>query len=162
MLFLKNKFYLFIFGCAGASLLCQLFSHCSKRGILSGCGSRASHCRAWALGQVASAAAKSLQSCPTLCDPMDSSPPGAAIPGILQAGALKWVAISFSNAWKWSHSVMSDSSQPHGLQPTRLHRPWNFPGKSTGVSCHCLLQLGQHRSVVIEIRKLSTSEIKYV
>ena len=45
-----------------------------------------------------SAAAKSLQSCPTLCDPMDSSPPGSPVPGILQATTLEWVAISFSNA----------------------------------------------------------------
>ena len=47
---------------------------------------------------VAAAAAKSLQSCPTLCDPIDGSPPGSAIPGILQARTLEWVAISFSNA----------------------------------------------------------------
>ena len=47
------------------------------------------------------AAAKLLQSCPTLCDPTDGSPPGSAIPGILQARTLEWVAISFSNAWKW-------------------------------------------------------------
>ena len=40
---------------------------------------------------------------------------------------------------KWSRSVVSDSSWPHGLQPTRLLRPWDFPGKSTGVGCHCLL-----------------------
>ena len=46
-------------------------------------------------------AAKSLQSCPTLCDPIDGSPPGSAVPGILQAKTLEWVAISFSNAWKW-------------------------------------------------------------
>ena len=45
--------------------------------------------------------AKSLQSCPTLCDPIDRSPPGSPIPGILQARTLEWVAISFSNAWKW-------------------------------------------------------------
>ena len=44
---------------------------------------------------------KLLQSCPTLCDPIDSSPPGSAIPGILQARTLEWAAISFSNAWKW-------------------------------------------------------------
>ena len=49
----------------------------------------------------AAAAAKSLQSCPTLCDPIDSSPPGPPVPGILQARTLEWVAISFSNAWKW-------------------------------------------------------------
>ena len=47
------------------------------------------------------AAAKSLQSCPTLCDPRDGSPPGSPIPGILQARTLEWVAISFSSAWKW-------------------------------------------------------------
>ena len=49
----------------------------------------------------AAAAAKSLQSCPTLCDPIDISPPGSPAPGILQARKLEWVAISFSNAWKW-------------------------------------------------------------
>ena len=55
----------------------------------------------------AAAAAKSLQSCPTLCDPRDGSPPGSPIPGILQARTLKWVAISFSNAWKWKVKVKS-------------------------------------------------------
>ena len=45
--------------------------------------------------------AKSLQLCPTLCDRIDGSPPGSAVPGILQARTLEWVAISFSNAWKW-------------------------------------------------------------
>ena len=173
------------------------------------------------------AAAKSLQSCPTLCDPIDCSPPVSSVHGILQARTLEWVAISSSNAWKWkvkvkslsrvrllatpwtaahqappsmgfprqehgllllllsrfshvrlcatpemaahqaspslgfsrqehwsglsfpspmhesekwkwSRSVVSDSQQPHGLQPTRLLRPWDFPGKSTGVGCHCL------------------------
>ena len=49
----------------------------------------------------AAAAAKSLQLCPTLCDPIDGSPPGSSIPGILRARTLEWVAISFSNAWKW-------------------------------------------------------------
>ena len=137
------------------------------------------------------AAAKSLESCPTLCDPIDSSPPGSPVPGILRARTLELVATSFSNAgmwkvkvkslscvrplatpwtaayqaspsmgfsrqehwsglpfpspmhesekWKWSCSVEFDSSRPHGLQPTRLLRPWDFPGKSTGVGCHCLL-----------------------
>ena len=55
----------------------------------------------------AAAAAKSLQSCPTLCDPIDGSPPGSSIPGILQARILEWVAISFSNAWKWKGKVKS-------------------------------------------------------
>ena len=53
------------------------------------------------------AAAKSLQSCPTLCDPIDGSPPGSLIPRILQARTLKWGAISFSNAWKWKVKVKS-------------------------------------------------------
>ena len=44
-----------------------------------------------------------------------------------------------SEKWKWSRSVVYDSSRPHGLQPTRLLHPWDFPGKSTGVGCHCLL-----------------------
>ena len=55
----------------------------------------------------AAAAAKSLQSCPTLCDPIDGSPPGSPVPGILQARTLEWVAISFSNARKWKMKVMS-------------------------------------------------------
>ena len=46
-----------------------------------------------------------------------------------------------SEKWKGSRSVVSDSERPHRLQPTRLLRPWDFPGKSTGVGCHCLLRL---------------------
>ena len=53
------------------------------------------------------AAAKSLQLCPTPCDPTDGSPPGSPVPGILQARTLEWVAISFSNAWKWKVKVKS-------------------------------------------------------
>ena len=64
------------------------------------------------------AAAKSLQSCPTLCDPIDGSPPGSPIPGILQARTLEWVAISSSNARKWKVKVKS-------LSPVRLlATPW--------------------------------------
>ena len=55
----------------------------------------------------AAAVAKSLQSCPTLCNPTDGSPPGSPIPGILQARTLDWVAISFSSAWKWKVKVKS-------------------------------------------------------
>ena len=55
----------------------------------------------------AAAVAKSLQLCPTLCDPRDGRPPGSSIPGILQARTLEWVAISFSNAWKWKVKVNS-------------------------------------------------------
>jgi len=83
----------------------------------------------------AAASAKSLQSCPTLCDPIDGSPPGSPVPGILQARTLEWVAISFSNAWKWKVKVKSlshvrlfatpmDCSLPgssiHGVFPARV------------------------------------------
>ena len=140
----------------------------------------------------ATATAKSLQWCLTLYDPIDGSPLGSPVPGILQARILEWVAISFSNGWKWkvkvksvsrvqlfatlwtaayqaplsmgfsrqeywsglpfpssldesekwkwSRSVVSNPQWPHGLQPSRFLRPWGFPGKSTGVGCHCLLQ----------------------
>ena len=64
------------------------------------------------------AAAKSLQSCPTLCDPIDGSPPGYPVPGILQARTLGWVAISFSIAWKWKVKVKSLSRVP------LLATPW--------------------------------------
>ena len=106
----------------------------------------------------AAAAAKSLQSCPTLCNLIDGSPPGSPVPGILQARTLEWVAISFSNAWKWkcSHSVLSDPQRPHGQQqqPSRLLCPWDFPGKSTGVECHCLLHYYCYRlfNVCISMR----------
>ena len=91
----------------------------------------------------AAAAAKSLQSCPALCNSIDGSPPGSPVPGILQARILDPFPSPMyeSEKWKWSRSVMSDSSRPHGLQPTRLLHPWDFPGKSTGVGCHCLLRL---------------------
>ena len=64
---------------------------------------------------IASEAAESLQSCPTLCDPIDGSPPGSPVPGILQARTLEWVAIAFPNAWKekwkwsrlWAHVIRS-------------------------------------------------------
>ena len=49
-----------------------------------------------------------------------------------------------SEKWKWSHSVVPDSQWPNGLQPTRLLRPWDFPGKSTKVRCHCLLRMVHH------------------
>ena len=61
----------------------------------------------WRIHTAATATAKSLQSCLTLCDPIDGSLPGSPIPGILQARTLEWVAISFSNAWKWKVKVES-------------------------------------------------------
>ena len=59
------------------------------------------------ISTAAAAAAKSLQSCLTLCDPIDGSLPGSPIPGILQARTLEWVAMSFSNVWKWKVKVKS-------------------------------------------------------
>ena len=86
------------------------------------------------------AAAESLQSCLTLCDPIDGSPPGSPVPGILQARTLEWVAISFSNAWKWKvkGKLLNPVwllATPHGgpfqvvlfsssLQPTLSPQPW--------------------------------------
>ena len=90
-----------------------------------------------------SISAKSLQSCPTLCNPIDSSPPGS--PSLGFSRQEHWSGLPFpspvhkSEKWKWRCSVVSDSSRPHGLQPTRLPYPWDFPGKSTGGGCHCLL-----------------------
>jgi len=87
--------------------------------------------------------AKSHQSCPTLCDPIDSSPPGSAVPGILQARTLEWVAIFFSNAWKWKVKVKSLS------RVQLLATPWTeayqappsmgFSRQEYGVGCHCFL-----------------------
>ena len=100
--------------------------------------------------------AKSLQSCPTLCNPIDGSPTGSPIPGILQARTLEWVTISFSNAWKWKVKVKSLSrvpQRPQRLQPSRLLHPWDFPGKSTGVRCHCLLRI-EHDIIHYRTRNL--------
>ena len=96
--------------------------------------------------------AKSLQSCPTLRDPIDGSPPGSTVPRILQVRTLEWVAISFSNAgkWKWSRSVILFVllfcpyfvllfATPWAVA-YQDPPPWDFPGKSTGVVCHCLLR----------------------
>ena len=88
--------------------------------------------------------AKSLQSCLTLCDPRDGS--HQAPPSLGFSRQELWSGLPFpspmheSEKWKWSRSVVSDSLRPHGLQPTRLLHPWDFPGKSTGVGCHCLLR----------------------
>ena len=71
------------------------------------------------------AAAKSLQSCPTLCDPIDGRPPGSPVPGTLQTRTLEWVAISFSSAWKWKGNVKTLSHV--GLSDPRDRSP---PGSS--------------------------------
>ena len=92
----------------------------------------------------AAPAAKSLQSCPTLCDPRDGSSPGSPVPGILQARTLEWVAISFSNAWKWKGKVKWFSCVWLLATPrTAAYQAppsMGFPGKSIGMGCHCLLQ----------------------
>ena len=102
-------------------------------------------------------------SCLTLSDPMDYSPPGSSVHGIFQAKVLEWVAIAFSNtvqfsSVQFSHSVVSDPQRPHGLQPSRLLCPWDFPGKSTGVGCHCLLQEG---TMLSEINQTKTNTVHY-
>ena len=101
---------------------------------------------AWrATVHAAVAATKSLQSCPTPCDPVDGSPPGSPDPGILQARTLEWVAISFSNVRKWKVKVKSLSRVWLVATPwTTAHQAppsGDFPGKSPGVGCHCLLRL---------------------
>ena len=104
------------------------------------------------------------QLCPTLCDPVDCSPPGSAVDGILQARMLQWIAISFPRGSSWPrswthvsciagrvftvsatrgaqgslHSVRDAVAVSHGLQPTRLLCPWDSPGRNTGVGCHVL------------------------
>ena len=92
----------------------------------------------------ASATAKLLQSCPNLCDPIDGSPQGSTIPGILQARTLEWIAISFSNAWKCKVKVKLF------IRVRLLATPWTtahqappsmgFSRQSTGVGAHCLLR----------------------
>ena len=85
-------------------------SHCLSSGNFSSCRSQLKlefRIKKHMLILNKYAAAKSLQSCPTLCDPIDGSPPGFPVPGILQARTLEGVAISFSNAWKWKMKVKS-------------------------------------------------------
>ena len=83
-----------------ASILAWKMPWTEERGRIQPTGSKRVG-RNWACTRRASAAAaKLLQSCPTLCDPIDGSPPGSPVPGIVQTRALEWVAISFSNAWK--------------------------------------------------------------
>ena len=77
---------------------------------------------------------KSLQSCPTLCDPIDGSPPGSAISGILQARTLEWVAISFTNAWKWKVKVKLLSCTTRGREV--IFREVVFPSKGPTAPTH--------------------------
>ena len=99
----------------------------------------------WGNG-IFTAAAKSLQLCPTLFDPIDGSPPGSPIPGILQARTLEWVTISFSNAWKWkvkgkllSHVrlIATPWTAAHQAPPSM-----GFSRQEYWSGCHCLLRMG--------------------
>ena len=94
------------------------------------------------LNPAAAAAAKSLRLCLTLCDPIDGSPLGSSVPGILQARTLEWVSISFSNARKLKVKGKSLSHVQLLATPwTAAHQAplsWDFPDKSTGVGCHHL------------------------
>ena len=97
----------------------------------------------WKIDKNTAAAAKSLQSCPTPCDPIDSSPPGSPVPGILQARTLEWVAISFSNEWKWKVKVRSLSRVWLLVTPwTAAHQvppSMGFSRQEYWMGCHCLL-----------------------
>ena len=90
----------------------------------------------------AAAATKSLQLCPTLCNPRDSTPPGSHVPGILQARTLEWVAISFSNAWKWKVNVKSLSRVQLLATPwTAAYQaplPMGFQARVLEWGCHCI------------------------
>ena len=105
--------------------------------------------------------AKSLQSCLTLCDPMDSSPPGSSVHRIVQARILEWVAICVSNACMHAKSLQSCLTvRPNGQQPTRLLCPQDSPGKNTGVSCHFLLWWTGLRKTKLSTEK-KTRKIQY-
>ena len=112
----------------------------------------------------AAAAAKSLQSCLTLCDPIDNSPPGSPVPGILQARTLEGVAISFSNAWKWKVKVKSLS------RAQLLATPWTAAYQATpplGFSRQEYWSglpmpdyMGLYKQAEFSLHFLSSSEIK--
>ena len=97
------------------------------------------------LNPLTPAAAKLLQSCPTLCDPIDGSPPRLPhpwdSPGKNTGVGCHFLLQCLKVKSESESEVVSDSWRPHELQPTRLLHPWDFPGKSTGVGCHCLLRL---------------------
>ena len=113
----------------------------------------------------AAAAAKSHQSCPTLCDPIDGSPPGSPVPGILQARTLEWVAISFSSAGKWKVKGKSLS------RVQLLETPWTaahqappsvgFPRQEHWSGRHGLLLIHRyiHFTVVVRTQAHSISEV---
>ena len=110
------------------------------------------------LKSTVAAAAKSLQSCPTLCYPTVGSPPGSPVHGILQARTLEWVTISFSIAWKWKVKVKLLSrlwllATPWTAAYPGSPHPWDFLGKSTGVAYYCLLR----KSTVVSYNKTTVT-----
>ena len=125
--------------------------------------------------QSSAATAKSLQWCPTLCDPTDGSPPGSPVPGILQARTLEWVAISFSNAWKWKVKVKSLSciwlsvtpwtaayQAPPSMGFSRQEYWSGVPLPSPKQSAVVIIVLSCHRCstflVVLSFRSVSSNE----
>ena len=126
----------------------------------------------WKDKTAAAAAAKSLQSCLTLCDPLDGSPPGSPVPGILQARTLEWVAISFSSTWKWKVKVKSlsrvrPSATPwtaafqappiHGIFQARVLEKWTL------INIHTLIILLEETKLltVVADNSLFTRKLKY-
>ena len=118
----------------------------------------------------AAAVAKSLQSCPILCDPRYGLLPGSPVPGILQARTLEWVAISFSNAWKWKVKVKSLSLvrllETSWTAAYQAPPSMDFPGESTGVGCHCLLRFKpfpypNHHTATIWVHGLIINILSY-
>ena len=111
------------------------------------------------------AAAKSRQSCLTLCDPIEGSPPGSPIPGILQARTLEWVAISFSNAWKWKGKVKSLSCIQLLATPwTAAYQappPMGFSRQEycSGVPLPSLVQCASNNQILKHV-KLKLTELK--
>ena len=111
------------------------------------------------ISECAAAATKPLQSWPTLCDPIDSSLPGSSIPGILQTRKLEWVAISFSNAWKWKVKVKSLSCV------RRFTTPWTVAHQaplSVGFSRQEYWSGVPFPSPISECRDIINSECRYI
>ena len=99
-------------------------------------------------------------SCVRLCNPIDGSPPGSSVPGILQARTLEWVAISFSKACMHAKLLQSCLTvQPHRWQPTRFLCPQDSLGKNTAVGCHFLLSF-KFLATVTTYRDLGAQENK--
>ena len=111
---------------------------------------------------IAAAAAKSLQLYPTLCDPRNGSPPGSPFPGILQARTVEWVAISFSNAWKWKGKVKSLSrarllANPWRSQPgSSIHGIFQARVLEWGAIAFSVIAINPNKIIIIEPIWLNT------